>query len=252
MTATDVPLVTVPLVIAIDGPSGSGKSSVSRAVAQRLGLAYLDTGAMYRAVTFAALRAMYRALTWWCAQQGVDLADQDSVTRACRDLPLQMGTDPRCPSVRVGGVSIEAAIRETTISESVSQVATNLGVRAQMRRRQRALIAQAVRSTGGVVAEGRDITTVVAPDADVRILLSANQGARLARRAKELHGGADDAAVHATRDQIVRRDKDDSTVSEFMQAAPGVTLVDNSDLDFQQSLEAVLEVVQAQSGRDLG
>ena len=238
MTATDVPRVTVPLVIAIDGPSGSGKSSVSRAVAQRLGLAYLDTG------------AMYRALTWWCAQQGVDLGDQDGVTRACRDLPLQMGTDPRCPSVRVGGVSIDAAIRETTISESVSRVATNLGVRAEMRSRQRALIAQSVKSTGGVVAEGRDITTVVAPDADVRILLSANQGARLARRAKELHGGADDAAVHATRDQIVRRDKDDSTVSEFMQAAPGVTLVDNSDLDFQQSLEAVLALVQAKSGRE--
>ena len=222
-----------PLVIAIDGPSGVGKSSVSKAVAQRLDLAYLDTG------------AMYRALTWWCVQQGVDLQDEPAVARAAKDLPLQMGTDPQSPSVGVGGVRIDEAIRATEISESVSRVATNLGVRAHMRLRQRTLIAEAVRNDGGVVAEGRDITTVIAPDADVRILLTATQQARLARRAKELHGDADHAAVHATHDQIVRRDNDDSTVSEFIKAAPGVTLVDTSDLDFQQSVSAVLGVVRA-------
>ena len=226
-----------PLVIAIDGPSGSGKSSLSRAVAQRLNLAYLDTG------------AMFRALTWWCAQNGVNLDDQSAVTRAARDLPLQMGTDPSSPSVRVGGVLIDEAIRTSEISESVSKVATNLGVRAELRDRQRALIAELVESSGGVVAEGRDITTVVAPDADVRILLVAHQTARLARRAKELHGDADHAAVDATLDQIVRRDADDSTVSQFMQAAPGVTLVDNTDLDLEQSVDAVLRVVDAKTGR---
>jgi cytidylate kinase len=115
--------------------------------------------------------------------------------------------------------------------------------------RQRALIAESVRNDGGVVAEGRDITTVIAPEADVRILLSASQEARLARRARELHGDADHSAVAATHDQIVRRDKDDSTVSEFMKAAPGVTLVDTSDLDFQQSVEAVLRVVRARGSR---
>ena len=222
-----------PLVIAIDGPSGSGKSSVSRAVALRLGLAYLDTG------------AMFRALTWWCVQQGVDLQDQPAVARAARELPLQMGTDPGCPSVRVGGVLVDDAIRSTAISETVSAVATNLGVRAELRSRQRALIAGSVESSGGVVAEGRDITTVVAPEARVRILLSASQEARLARRATELHGGSGQAAVSATRDQIVRRDRDDSTVSQFMEAAPGVTMLDTSDLDFRQSVEAVLEVVRA-------
>ena len=222
-----------PLVIAIDGPSGSGKSSVSRAVAQRLGVAYLDTG------------AMFRALTWWCVQQGVDLQDQPAVARAARELPLQMGTDPGCPSVRVGGVLVDDAIRSTAISESVSAVATNLGVRAELRSRQRALIAGSLESSGGVVAEGRDITTVVAPEARVRILLSASQEARLARRATELHGGSGQAAVSATRDQIVRRDRDDSTVSQFMEAAPGVTMLDTSDLDFRQSVEAVLEVVRA-------
>jgi len=106
-----------PLVIAIDGPSGSGKSSVSRAVAQHLVLAYLDTG------------AMYRALTWWCLHEGVELEDQPAVARAAKDLPLQMGTDPSSPWVKVDGVGIDDAIRTTEISASVSKVATNLGVR---------------------------------------------------------------------------------------------------------------------------
>src|SRR5450759_3397511 len=152
----------MPLVIAIDGPSGTGKSSVSRAVAQRLDLAYLDTG------------AMYRALTWWCVQQGVDLEDQSAVARAAKELPLQMGTDPGSASVQVGGVVIDDAIRTTVISQLVSKVATNLDVRSELCERQRALIAESVVTTGGVVAEGRDITTVVAADADVRILLSAS------------------------------------------------------------------------------
>jgi cytidylate kinase len=222
-----------PLVIAIDGPSGSGKSSVSLAVAQHLGIAYLDTG------------AMFRALTWWCIDQGIDLDDQPAVTDAAEELSLQMGTDPAHPSVRVGGVLIDDAIRTTTISEAVSKVAVNLGVRKVLRERQRALIADSVKVSGGVVAEGRDITTVVAPDADVRILLSAHQKTRLARRAKELHGEAGHAEVTATHDQIVRRDTDDSTVSDFMQAAPGVTFVDTSHLDFKESVQAVLDLVAA-------
>ena len=225
-----------PLVIAIDGPSGSGKSSVSKAVAQRLALAYLDTG------------AMYRALTWWCVEQGVDLLDQPAVALAAIALPLHMGTDPGSPSVRVGGVAIDEAIRTTAISEQVSKVAVNIGVRAEMRRRQRALIAECADDAGGVVAEGRDITTVVAPTAGVRILLSANQEARLARRAIELHGDADQAAVTATHDQIVRRDRDDSTVSQFMEAAAGVTMLDTSDLSFQKSVEAVLGVIRTHCG----
>lgn len=229
-----------PLVIAIDGPSGSGKSSVSRAVAQRLDLAYLDTG------------AMYRALTWWCAQRGVDLEDEAAVARAARDLPLHMGTDPRSSSVQVAGVVIDEAIRTSEISESVSKVATNLDVRAELCNRQRALIAESVENSGGVVAEGRDITTVVAPDAQVRILLVASQEARLARRARELHGEADHASVTSTHDQIVRRDRDDSTVSQFMEAAQGVTLVDTSDLDFEQSVQAVLDVVGARTYNEPG
>jgi cytidylate kinase len=221
------------LVVAIDGPSGSGKSSVSKAVALALGVGFLDTGAMYRAVT------------WWCLEQGIDLDDQDAVAQVARELPLQMGTDPARPGVRVSGSEIDPEIRTTRVSEVVSKVATNVQVRPILQRIQRELIAQIAAERGGVVAEGRDITTVVAPDADVRVLLTASVDARLRRRSTELHGTAAEAAVEATRDQIVRRDRDDSTVSEFTQAADGVTLVDTSDLDFEQSVEAVLGVVRA-------
>ncbi|WP_123308730.1 (d)CMP kinase [Cellulomonas sp. PhB143] len=229
------------MVVAIDGPAGSGKSSVSRAVARRLGLGYLDTG------------AMYRAATWWCLDQGVDLADPDAVAHAVAAMPLVMGTDPADPTVSVDGTDVTAAIRTGEISTAVSAVATNLEVRAELRRLQRAAIgaerAPGAHSGGrGVVAEGRDITTVVAPDADVRVLLTASEAARLARRARELHGDAGDAAVEATRDQVLRRDKDDSTVSQFQVAADGVVTVDSSELDLDQTIDAVLTVIAQVTG----
>ena len=227
--------MSAPLTIAIDGPSGSGKSSVSRAVARALGVGFLDTG------------AMYRALTWWCLERDIDLTDADAVAAAARDLPLAVGTDPDAPTVSVGGTDISQAIRTTRVSTSVSAVATNLEVRAELQQRQRDLMAQIAQETGGVVAEGRDITTVVAPDASVRVLLTASEEARLRRRSAELHGSTDAAAVEATRDQVVRRDRDDSTVSTFTEAAPGVVLVDTSDLDFDQSVAAVLAVVTAEA-----
>lgn len=221
------------VVVAIDGPSGSGKSSVSRAVATRLEVGYLDTG------------AMYRALTWWCLERGLDLSDQDAVAVASRELPLVMSHDPQEPAITVDGTAVDLAIRETRISEAVSAVATNLAVRADMKQRQRALIGEIASATGGVVAEGRDITTVVAPDADVRILLTASEAARLARRSKELHGSDDDSSLERTREQVVARDAKDSTVSQFSVAADGVVTVDTSDLDFEQSVQAVLDVVRA-------
>lgn len=221
------------LTVAIDGPSGSGKSSVSKAVARELGVGFLDTG------------AMYRALTWWCLEEGVDLDDQAAVAQAARELPLEMGHDPRVPQVRVSGREISQDIRTTRVSAVVSKVATNTDVRPVLQQRQRELMEQIAAETGGVVAEGRDITTVVAPDADVRILLTASEEARLRRRSHELHGHAEEHAVQATRDQVVRRDRDDSTVSQFTEAADGVVLVDTSDLDFEQSVQAVLSVVRS-------
>ena len=220
-------------VVAIDGPSGSGKSSVSLAVAKTLGYGYLDTGAMYRAVT------------WWLLDAGIDLAQQEVVASRTPLIPLRIATDPTDRAIRVGDADITDAIRETRISSRVSEVATNLEVRAWMRDAQRRLILAAAQEHGGVVAEGRDITTVVAPDAPVRILLTASEEARLRRRSTELHGHADETAVQSTRDQIVRRDAADSTVSTFTEAADGVTLVDTSDLDFEGSVQAVLDVVAA-------
>ena len=220
------------LVVAIDGPSGSGKSTVARAVATELEVGFLDTG------------AMYRALTWWCLHEDIDLADREAVAATAETLPLEVETDPAAPWVSVGGHDVTDAIRETRISAAVSAVATNLGVRASMRARQRALIADSVERTGGCVAEGRDITTVVAPDADVRVLLTATEDARLARRTLEIHGGTDPQSVAATRDQIVRRDRDDSTVSQFVTAADGVVTVDTSALDLHEAIAAVLAVVR--------
>lgn len=230
-----------PVVIAVDGPSGSGKSSVSKAVARRLGLAYLDTG------------AMYRAATWWCLHTGVDLTDRDAITEAVLAMPLDQGVSPDEERIVVDGHDVREDIRTTRISEKVSAVATTLAVREELGRLQRAAI-EAQKAEGsfsggrGIVAEGRDITTVVAPDADARVLLTASEEARLARRALELHGEAGAAAVEATRDQVLRRDRDDSTVVEFQVAADGVVTVDSSDLDFEETIQAVLDVVAHVTG----
>ncbi|APH01382.1 cytidylate kinase [Janibacter indicus] len=222
-----------PFVIGIDGPSGSGKSSVSRAVAARLGAGYLDTG------------AMYRALTWWCRHTEVDLGDADAIVAAALGLPLEIGDDPQAPTVAVDGIDVAAAIRTSEISSLVSTVATVPEVRVEMQLRQRALIDDFAVRHGACVAEGRDVTTVIAPDAQVRILLTASEEARLRRRSLEVHGATDEAAIAATRDQVVRRDRDDSTVSQFTEAAEGVTVVDTSDLDFEASVAAVMDVVAA-------
>ncbi|HEY6798265.1 MAG TPA: (d)CMP kinase [Kineosporiaceae bacterium] len=221
-----------PLVVAIDGPSGSGKSSVSREIAVRLGLAYLDTG------------AMYRAACWSVLEHGIDPADGATVAEHVRRLPLVMGTEPGAPTVRVGEVDVTSAIRRTRVTAAVSAIATNLEVRAELRRRQREIIeASRLGEHGGCVAEGRDITTVVAPDADVRILLTADERSRLARRALEVHGRADSGALEATRDQVLRRDADDATVSSFHVPADGVLHLDSSRLDFEQTVVAVLEAI---------
>jgi len=233
----------VSIVVGVDGPSGSGKSSVSREVARRLGLRYLDTGAMYRAVCWAAITA------------GLDLAAdpeaQDAVTTLARDLDLDLSTDPDQArvAIRRGEVTVDitTAIRAQEISAAVSAVATNLGVRAELIARQRAIIDQAKDDGAGIVAEGRDITTVVAPDADVRILLTASERTRLERRAREVHGQADTQTVEAMRDVIVRRDADDSTVAAFHTAADGVLRLDSSGMTFEETVEAVLGVCEGVS-----
>jgi cytidylate kinase len=221
-----------PLVVAIDGPSGSGKSSVSKEVARRLRIAYLDTG------------AMYRALTWHCVNSNIDLDDAAAVEQAARDLVLDLSTSPQEEYVRVNGVDVTDAIREPGISSAVSAVATTLGARTELIRRQRDLIDKHHRR---MVVEGRDITTVVAPGAEVRMLLTASEEARLRRRGIQL-GGTQNAEELAA--QVTHRDAKDSTVVNFTQAADGVVTLDSSDLDFEQTVDAALVIVTKVLNRD--
>ncbi|RUQ42538.1 (d)CMP kinase [Micrococcus sp. HSID17227] len=222
-----------PLVVAVDGPSGSGKSSVSKAVARRLGAAYLDTGAMYRAVA------------WHCLNEGVDLADAEAVAAAAVAMDLDQSTAPDVEAVRVGGTDVTEAIRGPEVTDTVSTVAVVIPVREELHRRQRAAIAAA----GRMVAEGRDITTVVAPDAHARVLLTASEAVRTARRSGQLAAagetGVDAGTLHR---QVAGRDARDATVSTFDRPADGVALVDSTELDFEQTVAAVLAAVEDQAG----
>jgi cytidylate kinase len=211
------------MIIAVDGPSGSGKSSTARGVATKLGLRYLDTGAMYRAVTWSAL------------QHGLDLDDTAAVAERARELVLSVSTDPQRAQFAADGTDVTEAIRDPRISASVSKIATNLDVRKELIRRQREIIEQS-QPTGGAVVEGRDIATVVAPQAELKVLLTADQDARMARRKAEL---ADAVTAEQLRDQIVRRDADDATVSQFLVASDGAVEIDSTHL----SLEEVVDVI---------
>jgi len=223
------------LVIAIDGPSGSGKSTLARGVAQRLHLAYLDTGAMYRA---AAL---------WVARNGA-LDSPERMPGLVEAMDLVVGLDPDAPTLHLAGQEISQAIRAPETSTMVSRVSTVIPVRHVMLLHQRAIIARERTSEGwaqgrGVVAEGRDITTVVAPDADTRLLLTASPAIRLARRTAELAQAGAAPSVAAMQDQVLRRDRDDATVAEFTAPAPGVVLVDSTTMDAAQTLDYVLGLV---------
>lgn len=219
------------LTIAIDGPSGSGKSSTARGVAQRLGLAYLDTGAMYRAVASEFLRANLSA------------DDVDGINRIAYEADLRIATSPDVALVRINGRDVTEEIREPEISASVSIVATQPEVRRHLTELMRQTIARHHRQ---IVVEGRDITTVVAPDADVRVLLVADPQARIARRTAELAGKADSEAVT---DQVIRRDKDDSTVSNFTEAADGVVVIDSTFLTLDQVIAKVVALATARENR---
>lgn len=214
-------------VVAIDGPSGSGKSSVSRAVATRLGLRYLDTGAMYRAVAYGAVLA------------GIDVEDYARVEEFARAMSLPMPTDPQRQNIVVNGSEVTAQIRTSAVSLMVSAVATNLGVRRELVRRQQQIVADG----RAIVLEGRDTTTVIAPDADVRILITADPQARVRRRTAELHDEVSSRTMSQTLTEIVDRDAKDSTVVEFQSAADGVITLDTSDLDLDQSIDAVLQII---------
>ncbi|WP_426168145.1 (d)CMP kinase [Microbacterium sp. DWRC1-3] len=220
--------------IAIDGPAGSGKSSVSKAVARTLGFGYLDTG------------SAYRALAWHVLDQDADTEDPETVRAAASAFPLTLGLDPDERTVLVGDVDVTEAIRDPRVSGAVSGVARVPEVRAQVNEMFRRLVAES--SYPAVVVEGRDITTVVAPDAPVRILLTAAPEVRAARRAGEL-AGENAAAVAAA---LHKRDASDSAVVDFLNAAEGVEVVDSTELDFPQTIDAVLTVIERIQGAHRG
>jgi cytidylate kinase len=222
--------MTDPVIVAIDGPAGSGKSSVSKQVARRLGYGYLDTG------------AAYRALAWHVLARGGDTAEPAAVTRAVDGFDYGISLDPDAYWVRVGDADVTDAIREPRVSAAVSGVARVPEVRVRVNDLFRALVADS--GLPGVVVEGRDITTVVAPDAPVRILLTAAPEVRAARRSAELasHDAADVAAA------LHRRDASDAQVVDFLTAAAGVAVVDSTALDFDQTVDAVLAVVRTGTG----
>jgi cytidylate kinase len=226
--------MTDPFIVAIDGPAGSGKSSVSKQVARRLGYGFLDTG------------AAYRALAWHALEHGIDTSDSTAVLEVMGDFDYAISLDPDEFWVRVGAADVTDAIREPRVSDAVSGVARVPAVRQSVNTLFRSLVAASGRS--GVVIEGRDITTVVAPDAPVRILLTAAPEVRAARRSAELTG-QDAAAVAAA---LHKRDASDSTVVDFLSAAPGVEVVDSTHLDFDQTVDAVIGVIRAKQPAQTG
>ena len=218
------------IVVALDGPAGTGKSTVSREVARRLGLAYFDTGATYRVATLTCLR------------EGVDLGNSDDVAAMVQTMNVELRLDPANPRVILDDEDVSALIRTDTVALSVSKVATNLDARAILGEMQRSVIASEVVggfSEGrGIVAEGRDITTIIAPEADVRVLLTADAEVRVARRSGE---GADAGTV---REAVLGRDAQDATVVEFHTAADGVVAIDTTDLTVDEVVEAVISLVR--------
>lgn len=214
-------------VIAIDGPSGVGKSSTSKEVARRLGYGYLDTG------------AMYRAMAWLSLDRGVSAPGD--VVELIRGADLEVTTDPDDFRVEVDGMDVTDDIREAQVSENVQTVSSVQDARDELIERQREIIGDAV---PGIVVEGRDITTVVVPDAPVRILMTADESVRIVRRSTELHGTADAAAIEATRKLVVERDAKDSTTTNFLTAADGVHTLDTTDVGFEQAVAAVLGLVE--------
>ena len=210
-------------VIAIDGPAGAGKSTIARALAARLGLEYLDTGAMYRAITWAAMR------------RGLDLQDHLAIAELARDVDLEVGEH----GVMVDGLEATAAIRTPEVTGAVSAVAANSGVRSEMRARQQAwaLI------RGGGVIEGRDIGSVVFPDAELKLYLTASPRTRAERRVAEAGGDVDEIER-----AIATRDEYDSTRADSpLTDAHGPVVVDTTGIGVDEVLDHILCLLEQPS-----
>jgi CMP/dCMP kinase len=212
------------LVVAVDGPSGAGKSSASRGAASALGLRYLDTG------------SMYRALTWWLLGHGVDTSDADAVGGLAAEPVIEVGTDPHAPWTRVNGTDVSTAIRTHKVTSAVSAVARVPRVRAHLIAQQRDIIAHA----SGIVAEGRDIGTVVAPDAQVKVFLTADSSARADRRAAE-------TSRSATSTQVDQDRRDHLDAGQSAKADDAVE-IDSTRLDLDQVIDIIVRLARDRAG----
>ena len=218
--------MTKSLVIAVDGPAGSGKSSAARGAATALGLRYLDTG------------SMYRALTWWMLAQGLDIADPQVVAKNANSPVIEVTTDPAAPSVRADGTDVSAEIRSREVSNAVSAVAAVPEVRGRLVPLQQQIIAQACASGPGIVAEGRDIGAVVAPEAAVKVFLTADEQTRAGRRSADL--AADPTATaEVTQDENRRRDSADARQTLV---APGAVHIDSTGLSLEEVVAMIVRM----------
>lgn len=212
------------LVIAIDGTSGSGKSSTSRGVADRLGLRYLDTG------------AMFRAMTWFLLRESVDIADPDAVAARAGDPEIVSGTHPIEPTITVDGIDVSLAIRADDVTRAVSPVSVVPEVRARLLALQREVIGR-----GGIVVEGRDIGSVVWPQAQVKVYLSADPAARALRRAAEQ--GVTDVA--ATQQSLLERDRIDSgRATAPLTMADGAVHIDSTHLSLDEVIGRIVALAE--------
>lgn len=212
------------LVVAVDGPSGSGKSSTSRGVATRLGLRYLDTG------------AMFRAMTWWLLRHGVDVRDAEAVAACVHEPRIESGTDPAAPTISVDGTDVSAEIRGDEVTAAVSPVSAVPAVRQRLLELQRATVGD-----GGIVVEGRDIGSVVCPGAAVKVYLTADPDARAARRAAER--GGDLAATHAS---LLSRDQIDSgRAAAPLVMAEGAVHLDGTAHTLDEVVDQVVALAEA-------
>ncbi len=216
------------MVVAVDGTSGSGKSSTCRGVAKRLGLRYLDTG------------AQFRAMTWWMLSQGIDVRDAAAVAARCAEPSIESGTDPSHPTIAVDGVDVSGPIRSAEVTAAVSPVSTVPEVRARLLSLQRSLIGE-----GGIVVEGRDIGSVVWPQAEVKLYLSADPAARARRRIAE-HAHLGD--VSAAEAGLLERDKIDSgRATAPLTMAEGATHIDTTDHTLDEVVDRVVALVEESS-----
>jgi cytidylate kinase len=225
--------VSTSLVIAVDGPAGTGKSSVSRGLARSLGARYLDTGAMYRIVTLAVIRA------------GVDLTDTPAIELAAADVPLSVGYDPDEDKAYLDAEDVSCEIRGDAVTKAVSAVSAVPAVRARLVGLQRELAS----GPGSVVVEGRDVGTVVLPDADLKIFLTASAEERARRRNQQnISAGRDDQYDTVLAD-VIRRDHLDSTRAVSpLRAADDAVVVDTSDMNESEVIAHLTDLAQQRAG----